>query len=146
MPSAGQTTCLTKTHIAGMPEDPLSLSKGNALSKSNVGPKKPHPTVSPWAFEHNYVTPETVGQSKHRLKPSSPKLNSPTPVKPQAHQMAAADLQAVAQHLHGGVPTQKGQEAIPLPDLTWSDRRPFNCVCSLLPGEPNLKVGICGVN
>lgn len=93
MTSSGQTTCLTKTHIAEMPEDHLSL---NALSKRNAGPEKSRPTVSPLAFEHNYVMQETVGQSKPWLKTSSPKLKSPIPIKPQAHQTAATDLQAVA--------------------------------------------------
>ncbi|PKU47837.1 hypothetical protein llap_1876 [Limosa lapponica baueri] len=92
-----------------------------AARASYVGPEKPHPTVSPLAFEYKYVMQETVGQSKPRLKPLSSKLNSSTPTKPQVHQKAATDLQAVAQYLLRGVTTQKGQEAVPLPDLTWSD-------------------------
>lgn len=98
------------------------------------------------AYEHNYVMQETVGQTKPQLKPLGPKLNPPAPTKPQAHQMAAKDLQAVTQLLHSVVSTQKGQEAVSLPDLTWSDRRPFKCVCSLPPCEPKLNTGMCGVS
>lgn len=70
------------------------------------------------AYEHNYVMQETVGQTKPQLKPLGPKLNPPAPTKPQAHQMAAIGSQAVTQLLHSVVSTQKGQEAVPLPDLT----------------------------
>lgn len=70
------------------------------------------------AYEHNYVMQETVGQTKAQLKPLGPKLNSPAPTKPQVHQMAAIGSQAATQHLHSVVSTQKGQEAVPLPDLT----------------------------
>lgn len=85
-----------------MPKEPLSL---NALSKGNADPEKPHPTAGPLAFEYNYVMQETVGWSRPRLKPLISKLNSPAPIKLQAHQMAAIGLQAVAQHLQGVAPS-----------------------------------------